>query len=450
MLRNETAVGRILLPPTGLRTTDPIVDEEELLPGPAEPDPRSFVPEEQFDGLEAWTPEQKCLCSTRWKKYLEKVQVSALGGEGHETEQDRYRTVLEMLESEDARLGKEGSEVSLQREKWEMMQRTRRVRASLRPHLDELQAIANAAERVQTHETRLAQMKKEQEEWLGDISKNPGWLCSFKNVRIGGFFDVGSVEVRVVTRLSHSRYYLGHSGGDYVFEYCRPGNTSGDEYCQGDEAWDPNGPVWKHPGLHGAFGLDQGGAETASFKFRGLVPRTWREYATRFELVCKDVLQVLAAFISFEPEGDGPLWGAQYQHVPTFSEINIRILAHVRDAWRMRVSLNHPYLCWARSILDHHPRICEFAFLVKQLDGRLSRGLTRVAMAPLIETVESATERTLEELHAIYQDILGKEALRELHESRNIEHCVLYDKKGQEIEVKSQLNPHTLRASGLS
>ena len=187
MLRNGTAVRRILLPPTRLRTTDPIVEEEELLPGPAEPNSRSFVPEQQVDEPEAWTPEQICLCSARWKRYLEKVQVSALGGEGHETEQDRYRTVLEMLESEDARLGKEGSEVSLQREKWEMMQRTRRVRASLRPHLDELQAIADAAERVQTHETRLAQMKTEQEEWLEDISKNPGWLCSFKNVRIGAF-----------------------------------------------------------------------------------------------------------------------------------------------------------------------------------------------------------------------------------------------------------------------
>ncbi|EFY85638.1 hypothetical protein MAC_08285 [Metarhizium acridum CQMa 102] len=436
MLRNETAVGEVS---TGLRTTHPEVEEEEPLPGPAEPSSRFFVPEERVDGPEAWTPEQICLCNARWERYLEKVQLSALWEEGHETEQDRYRTVLETLKSEDSRLEKEGSEVSLHREKWAMMQRNRRVRASLVPHLDELQVIANAADTVLTYETRLAQMKADQEKWLDDISKNPGRLCRFKNVRIGGFDEVDSWEVRVATGLSHSRYYLGHSGGDYVFEYCGSGNTSGDEYCQEGDAWDPDGPIWNHPGLHGAFGLDQGGAETASFEFRGLVPRTWREHSARFELVCKEVLQVLATFISFEPGGDGPLWGAQYQHVPAFSEINILILTHVRDAWRMRVSVNHPYLCWARSILNHHPRICEFAYLVGQLDGRLSRGLTRLAMAPLVETVESATEMTLEELRVIYQDILGKEALRQLHESRNIEHCVLYDNEGQQREVRSQL-----------
>ncbi|KHN98652.1 uncharacterized protein MAM_03776 [Metarhizium album ARSEF 1941] len=422
-----------LLPPTGSAVSHLMTEEEQPPAGPGEADPQFFMSEAQLDMAKAWTSEEVLHCRARWEKYLEMVQLSALWEDGPGTEQDRYRTVLDGLSAEDDRLEQQGSDISLHREKWVMIMQSRRARAVLAPHQGQLQVISDAADAVLRHEAQLLQMRAHQKEWLQATSENPGWLCNLKKVRMGDVGGADSWHVHVTTRLSNSRYYLGHNGGDYIFEHGAGRNAGCDEFGPGDNVWDPNGPAWEHPGLHTEFGLGQGDTETASFEFRGLVPRNWREYAARFEHVCKEVLQVLATIISFEPEGDGPLCGDEYRHIPAFSSISNRELCHVRNAWNTRVSPNLPYLCWARSMLDHHPRVCEFAYLVERLDG-LSGGLTRLAMTPLVETVVSATNMTLEELHAAHEGILAREAARELHELRNVERCVIYDNGDGEIE----------------
>ncbi|TWU71983.1 hypothetical protein ED733_002583 [Metarhizium rileyi] len=421
------------LEPTGSAIKRPAVEREVPLSGPAESE-SLLTPDEQAGEPTTWTPEQIRHSNGRWKEYLEKKHLPALWEKRPDTEQNRYRRVLDMLTADESRLGSQGSELLRQQQRWTSMQREpQEKQASLAMHQSELDQILRAGEVVSRHRSKQMQIEAEQEMWLQAVAQNPGRLYSSHAVRISDFEDVGAFEVKVARGLSNSRYYLGHKGGDYIFEYCRVGNKSGDESWLEDTAWDPNGPVWDHPSLHSFFGLEKGDAEFTDFKFRGLVPRSWREYAARFEIVCKEVLQALAALISFEPEGDGSLWGKGFEHVPAFNNINRLVVKHVCEAWDARVLPNHAYLCWIQSILNSDPRLCEFAYLIERLDA-LSRGMIGKGLAELIEVIETATSTALGELCIAYGKILEAEATRQLYDLRNVEHCVIYEDEEHEVE----------------
>jgi hypothetical protein len=372
-----------------------------------------------------WPAEEEKRYNDSWDQYVETHYMARLWAKSEEKEQDRYRDILQKLSSDDARGEKQGAAIMEQRELWVKKQRDPQGRESLSQHRRELDDIDEAANAVLRHETLQNMRQRSHKKLTKAIESCRYSLQTTKRVWLGGAGEGGSVEAEVTTNLNDTMYYLGHAGGDYIFRYREPDSPS---ICA---AWDTSSPVSAHPSNYSFLDSEE---DKKCFTYEGLVPRTWKEYAERFAIVCQDVAKLLGAILCFGSYNDGIPCNGQTKLIPG-TAIRGALFTHLRNAWCRRVLPGYNYLYWVQSKAKHHPRFWEFAFLLKRLDT-LGSGFANT-LKSLVNLVEMATGMTMAENCAAFEWLLKGEAERALHVMKDTAHCLLYD---DDQDVSSSLD----------
>ncbi|OAQ64062.1 hypothetical protein VFPPC_16150 [Pochonia chlamydosporia 170] len=369
----------------------------------------------------SWTAAQRSHCDARWEEYLRQQNLEGLWRGPLGKEQDRYRPVLESLAAEDRVRQRQSTAIREQKMKWSVKLRCRETRERLAQYKGELKTIFDAANEDLRYQTQRQQMEAAHQRHLAANHR-----CATRLVKLPGGSDEDACELEVATSLSRTRYYLGHKGGDYIFRYQEfyAFYSLYREFGAGGDAWDPNGPVCHHPGSEVNLQCDE---ETRSdFQYCGQVPRTWKEYASRFEMVCQDIMRLFGSVISFEPLGDGVLINEVYRPCLEVTNIGVKSLNRLEKTWNVRVAKDSAFFSWVQSMAAGNFKLLEFAFLLNRLD-EMSGGLFKKQVRSLVELFGSVTDKTLPEMCEAYEGIMKEEAMKELLDERNFEHCMVFE-----------------------
>lgn len=398
----------------------------------------------EFDAFAPFSQEQECHWNDRWIRYLERENQTNLWTMRHETEQERYRAVLEELQRNEAQQKMQGDAIVEQHVGLTVRNRGRVRRIG---NQDELDTIHAAANKVEMHKANQLTQQNLTEHRLKVMKRVAGGACGIKRVWLGPAREEGSQELEIATTLVDKPYYLGHHGGDYVFRYRHierpdPQEGYGSSSLNSGE-WDRDMPVWEYPSSDIGLGAREQETAKEDFTYCGLVPRTWKEHAARFKIVCADVLRLFASVTQFQPDGNGPLRRtnvAQIDH--DFDAIRATTIVYFRNEWYRTVYKDYSVLSWVQEKAKTHTRFLEFGYLLTQLSNR-SHGLFRVQMTTLVNMVEEATDMKLSELKDAHERCIKEEALHQLCDVKNIQHCAVYENDSNEVsqDTKFQL-PH--------
>lgn len=380
----------------------------------------------------SWTAAQRSRCEARWEEYLRQQNLEGLWRGPLGKEQDRYRPVLESLAAEDRVRQRQSTAIREQKMKWSVKLRCQKTRERLAQYKGELKTIFDAANEDLRYQTQRQQMEAAHQRHLAANHR-----CATRLVKLPGGSDEDACELEVATSLSRTRYYLGHKGGDYIFRYQEfyAFYSLYREFGAGGDAWDPNGSVCHHPGSEVNLQCDE---ETRSdFQYCGQVPRTWKEYASRFEMVCQDIMRLFGSVISFEPLGDGVLINEVYRPCLEVTNIDVKSLNRLEKTWNVRVAKDSAFFSWVQSMAAGNSKLLEFAFLLNRLD-EMSGGLFKEQVRSLVQLFGSVTDKTLPEMCEAYEGIMKEEAMKELLNERNFEHCMVFEDDAVEVYSSSR------------
>jgi hypothetical protein len=312
-------------------------------------------------------------------------------------ERDRYHGVLEELAEV---IRQKGAIVTA----WEMndeatMNKLNKVYSS-----KQCAEFAEVARSIRRRKCGLTMSNNYFGAWNGSYEGGYGWCRTIKTRLIGK-------DLYAPSTFQDTRYYLGHKGGDYIFELRR-------------DDWDPPGSTFHKPAFADLGWTTLEVNQKEHFQFRGLVPRPPKEYHRRLkDFVLPSVMGIIVSYLAFNPARRNlltPEMDAILQDLANIMPHNVELLQNI---WAQKHSAGR------RHSFNGSPpaKICEFAWLWERLPG-----LKQVQpMVRIVGMVRDMVGKSMEQLAAVWKYHLESEAREILFDQQEYHDQVLVYKSSQ-------------------
>ncbi|KAK2608494.1 hypothetical protein QQS21_002956 [Conoideocrella luteorostrata] len=360
-----------------------------------------------------------------WERFLTDNDLRTLWSVSHDIEQVKYAPIIKQLEAEDLRREPLEKQIVLEK-KWCV----RRFSGTRTQRCQEyLSNIYLAASRVQ-NASFLRRRRTGNGAYQKEVIRHGAAgnrLHKIMKIRLGNFGDENARDLPVATTIENSRYYLGHSGGDYVFRYQPEIESSPSTSILTSDSTFPD--LSRHPSWQSF--LNNNDVSKQNFIYCGLVPRAFREYKARFELLCGEVIQLLGSIIVFHDRLSTVDIRSQLASYAT-TKITCSFLFELYKKWKEESSNNKWDRKWAQGQIGQHPKILECVHLMAKIYDFNHDFLK--GMAPLILMIEDAAGKNFVTLLDVYEKCVAQEAFHELLRARNVDHCMVFiDNKGTNV-----------------
>ncbi|KAK7403007.1 hypothetical protein QQX98_011248 [Neonectria punicea] len=233
-----------------------------------------------------------------------------------------------------------------------------------------LNTISNVAREVEQSWAKKENDHQKHAKFLID-NKSGHQPDRYKVVGHVDFTGQGAHYVLVGGTLQGSRYYLGHNGGDFIFQYSN------------------QPPLGSHCPFLGFEQAHQ------TFQYRGQVPRPQSEYIDRLQEVIPCVLRVLSSILGYHNKVGHLTLPCPIQRISRKnSKVNRFDAKHLHDIWVKVFPTGHEPR-GLKPVARANPIVEEFAYLVVAcLKGPKGEAL-KFELRPLIHCVESMSGSTL-------------------------------------------------------
>ncbi|KAM4067051.1 hypothetical protein HRG_001056 [Hirsutella rhossiliensis] len=374
-----------------------------------------------------------------WKQYITQHGFEdAWDDSNHRTEQDRYGPILARLAaSHESRMAAQ-EEIVREKERWSLLMR--RSADRLEPHTAKVQEIMDLADAVQLEWAEKKALddrhaRREAEWWPRVFSP--------KRVRIGDWADEDTKEMAVSSTLFDPRYYLGHQGGDYIFQYRDEDDTNDLEATvptdKGPEmAWEP----WRHPGWHSilAYGPED---LPKRLTYCGQVPRPVKEYTARLQVLVPAIAKMIVSLVGFHRAGgnDEPL-GQQLRELAALDSTSSRAdLGRLLELWTNEFAEKDGRAPdEMRERLRRSAKVSEFVHVLGKVAAIGAETLLHEWMAVVLVLEKSTGWRLCEMLEIEYIRI-ARRAFHELLHKKDFEHLLVLEVPGTEYIHEFYLAP---------
>lgn len=365
-----------------------------------------------------------------WESCMEQRDFQHLWTTDEDGEHEKYEKIRARLTADDKIREQREKEIIQQCAHWADRLRSQATR--LTGERDDLKLLFDTITKVQFNWASNMQADSGQAAYLSnlDYHRDHGQLFRLKRVVIPGCDNTTAKELAVTTTLSHSRYYLGHQGGDYIFRYRDRHDAGLDDplnmrsMLENEPTWPSD--IWNNPHWLSQFLTDDSELEMMNrFTYCGQVPRPQKEYMARLETLYPDVIAIASSIIHFLAETQGKCPCSLYQRLPP-ADLGRLAIAFLQRLWvycmhddRDRMVLH------VQSKAKNNPKILEFAFVVARVAAVHRRIL--IEMGPLLTVLEAATGLTLFEMINQYDLRAAEIAHQELFRTGDFTHFMVFE-----------------------
>lgn len=344
----------------------------------------------------------------------------------HRAEQDRYGRIVAHLEACEEQKKATQRETVREREYWAI--KMRRGPHCLGALEGEVQEIIKAADAVQLEWAHERTLQDHHEREVNRRRNSQGGPWSQKKVRIGEWGDEDAKEVTVATNLSENpKYYLGHAGGDYIFRYreeevADPFETSSEQEIL-DIRWEE-----LSSGCGSSILGSDPGDQPWRFTYCGQVPRPFKEYMARLQVVIPAWVNMMVSLVGFHRGG-----GTAEPLDPRLRAMAGLDMASSREELYALVEL------WINEFADRagappetirnrlrrSAKPTELAYLLRMASLSCFDALEK--MAPIIELLQISTGWSLFHMVDMEDVRTSRRALHELLHERKFEHVLVIE-----------------------
>ncbi|KAG6038242.1 hypothetical protein E4U41_004388 [Claviceps citrina] len=413
-----------------------------------------------------------------WQAFLDRNGLQMLWSAIPETEQKRYRQIVEDLEAEDEVRRMSEKMIVEERRKWAVRSRLWAPRRRERCQ-GSLDALFKAADMVQLAWAKRVHQKAAFDRAHRACAEGTG---RSRWIRLGDSLvdDDGARKKVVHATLHQSRYYFGNPGGRYIFRHATPEKHPNEASSGADM-----GGYWHDASWERLLQVNEDELP-GSYKFCGIVPRTMKEHTARFAIICPKVMRLLGSLILFynsisHGNGNGNGNGNEmdnddkndnadnhnhndsnghsnnHNHISsnghnnnyhyrmgdeqmelllaTFPETATSVtpfqLVNLMRMWdQLPTDDDEEARGWMHEKARNHPLVLECASLLFTI-GKVAQGFLW-RLWPVAYTMYLATGWQASSLVNAYDAMLEQEAMIELLQKKNVEQCILISSEIQE------------------
>lgn len=242
------------------------------------------------------------LSEENWLRYLSANSVESVGSDQQESEEKKYKDIVNHLETANVRRQNEGIQLILQRR--QLLEEKKRFKArEIAKHNDELKIVLDVAANLEKSWAARRVADDEHKQHLEECAAaRRRRLFSSRKISMVDNEDEDADpphELVVTTNLASTTYYQDHPGGDYIFRFRKPTkleSPSVDKWA--NEVAGTSWYAWQDPIWSSCLDLDPDGIRS-NFVYYGQVPRPAKEYIARLAVVIPQVIKAIAMIVKF-------------------------------------------------------------------------------------------------------------------------------------------------------